>query len=190
MRILGVTSSSIELSAYELISTIIVDSAQSSVLFSGLDAYSSTYKHLQIRATARSLSSASWADTLNVRFNGDSGSNYSAHVLFGTGAAVEAGSSISATSAGLILMRGFGLSENSSVFASAVIDIVDSFSTTKNKTLRASSGAITGVSAQNQVRLTSGLYRSTAAITSIDLQPASAANLAVGSRFSLYGIKG
>jgi hypothetical protein len=41
-------------SDYELISTQILTSPQSSITFSSLGTYSSTYKHLQVRAVARS----------------------------------------------------------------------------------------------------------------------------------------
>ena len=72
---------------YELIETTILGSAASSVTFSSLDTYASTYKHLQIRAVVRASAAG---DRVNGswRMNGDTGSNYAAHHLLGTGSTV------------------------------------------------------------------------------------------------------
>jgi hypothetical protein len=78
----------------------------------------------------------------------------------------------------------FSTTENS--FGAGVIDILDYSSTTKNKTVR----AIYGVSdATPGVNLTSGLYAQTTAISSLTVTTATG-NFAVGSRASLYGIRG
>jgi hypothetical protein len=75
-----------------------------------------------------------------------------------------------------------------SSFGAGVIDILDPFSTTKNKTLRGL-GGITSSEATN-IALRSGSWASTSAVTSITCLPFSADNWVAGSRFSLYGIKG
>jgi hypothetical protein len=79
MRILGVTASGFDTGAYELISTTILGSAQSSVVFD-VSSYTSTYKHLQIRVVTRTDRGAN-EDILGIRFNGDTGSNYITHLL-------------------------------------------------------------------------------------------------------------
>ena len=171
---------------YELIeSSIVSGTSTSSVVFSSLGTYSSTYKHLQIRYAARSSVAATW-DSGVLRFNSDTGNNYAIHGLGGTGSGSpysEAGT----TRASILLAAG-GLAGNSltsNSFTGAVVDILDPYSTTKNKTTRELSGA-TG--SEFRVRLGSGLWMNTASVTTIALT--CSANWLAGSRFSLYGIKG
>jgi hypothetical protein len=185
MRILGVTSSGIELSAYELIETVIVSgTAAASVVFSGLGAYASDYKHLQIRSVNRETGAGNLVST-SVRFNSDSAANYATHRLFGLGTGVTSQSFISQTS--MFYSGAPGSSEAANIFVGAIVDILDFSSTTKNKTVRTFSGVMS--SSSSEIYLSSGLWRSTAAITSITLSPTNTAH-AIGSRFSLYGIKG
>jgi len=173
---------------YELIETQILGSSQASITFSNLGDYSSTYKHLQIRATLRSASTfgGGYADTVNVQLNGDGGATYSSHYVWGTGSAVQ--------SSGIANLTYFfipdpmpangGAANN---FGTFVIDILDAYSTTKNKTLR----SLGGYSDPNgrSVSLSSGAWRNTNSITSV-LVKSQSANTVAGSRFSLYGIRG
>jgi hypothetical protein len=143
-----------------------------------------TYKHLQIRYIARSTVAGSEDGTL-LRFNGDTGSNYSWHFLFGNGSSANAS---------------YGVSENKiypwavpassflgSSFSVNVIDILDYASTTKNKTTRALAGYDDN-STGGRVALASGLWMNTNAVSSITIT--NSANWAQYSSFALYGIKG
>jgi hypothetical protein len=76
-------------------------------------------------------------------------------------------------------------SATANIFGSTVIDIIDPFSTTKNKTVR----SIDGYSTSNLFGLFSGAWINTSSIQTMTLF-AEAGNLVSGSRFSLYGIKG
>jgi hypothetical protein len=185
MRILGVTASGIVGfdPAYELISTTLISSNTPSVTFSNLGDYSSTYKHLQIRYTAR-VSRATALGTVIVRFNGDSATNYSSHDLYGNGTSVlsSAGTTIGYSWAGITT----GSSSTSNVFSGVVLDLLDPFSTTKNKTLR----SLAGQTSNNFIVLGSGNWRSTSSVTSIVLSEFGGGDFVAGSRFSLYGIKG
>ena len=166
---------------YELISTTILGTAASSVTFSSLGTYSSTYKHLQLRIAARSSSASSFSGRL--RFNGDTGANYSFHQLLGNGSSVL--STADSGQTGTDILPVSNSNSTASSFAGAVIDILDSYSTTKNTTLRTLAGfAVTAV------YLRSGAWYNTASVTSIDLYMQDASNFIAGSRFSLYGIKG
>jgi hypothetical protein len=78
-----------------------------------------------------------------------------------------------------------GNSNTANIFGSAVIDILDPFSTTKNTTTRSLGGHNSSTA---RLYLGSGAYYSTAAVTSITVGPNSGSILA-GSRFSLYGIR-
>jgi hypothetical protein len=180
----GIFSASAVGSDYELIETQILGSAVASVTFSNLATYASIYEHLQIRAVAKTNFAGSWADTMNIRLNSDTAANYSAHNLNGDGTSVSSSSSTSATSMGLTLIAG---NATSTIFGPIVVDIVDAYSTTKNKTIRSLQGTY---SAGFQVRLVSGSWRNTASITTIGMTSANSSNFLTGSRFSLYGIKG
>jgi hypothetical protein len=171
-----------DLGSFDLLESQILGSAQSSVTFSSLGTYSSTYKHLQIRFTARSTR-ASTLDLVNFRFNGDTGSNYSLHRLTGNGSSVSsAGASVQPN-----FYIGFisGGDAGGSQFGAGVADLLDPFSTTKNKTVK----SLTGSTSAPELDLYSGAWYNTASVTSFDLFPL-AGNFVTGSRFSLYGIKG
>jgi hypothetical protein len=169
---------------YELISTTILTSSVGSISFSSLGTYSSTYKHLQIRYVA----SASIATRMGLTING-AGSGYRSHGLFARGSSVASYDSFASDSG--FYMR--AAQDLSTALQAGVIDILDPFSTTKNKTVRVFYGQ--AVSSDNSIGLISGFLNSTSSVTSISLAPSdftsfSNANFAIGSRFSIYGVKG
>jgi hypothetical protein len=167
--------------AYELISTTTLGTASSFVTFSNLGDYSSTYKHLQIRAVARSTR-ADVDSAIGVQFNATT-SGYFWHELQGSGTAVSAQASTSQSS--MRLGYTTGNSSAGSAFGAMVLDILDPYSTTRNKTFR----ALTGGTNLNRIRLTSGSLVLTNSVTEIKLND-NFANFAIGSRFSIYGLKG
>jgi hypothetical protein len=163
-------------SDYELISTTLISTSTPSVTFSSLGTYSSTYKHLQIRYAVFN-STAYW---FALRLNGDTtNANYRTHRLVGNGSTINTGSEAGDPDG----MPIFCLYGSSTQPGSGIIDILDAYSTTKNKTLRAFSRN------SSDVALSSGLYINTAALTSIELRT-QGYELQSGSRISLYGIKG
>jgi hypothetical protein len=168
--------------AYELISTTILGSAQASVTFD-VSTFASTYKHLQIRSTTRTVNTGTGVTALAIRLNSDSGTNYSYHRVWGNGSSVpsDGAANISQGFAGTNFYTGeVGFSGN-------VCDILDAFSTTKNKT-----GKFLGGNSNTSkfISLFSWNWRNTNAITSILLLDSEGNNLATGCRFSLYGIRG
>jgi hypothetical protein len=167
---------------YELIETQILTGTEASITFSNLGNFSSTYKHLQIRHSARGNAAFG---TLNVysRLNGDSGTNYAGHNLTGTGSSVVSGAQVSANYARSGMASGSTVAAN--VFGAGVIDLLDPYSTTKNKTFRTLSGNNGGT----RIDLHSGLWMNTASVTSWQLLLDDGSFIA-GSRFSLYGIRG
>jgi hypothetical protein len=167
---------------YELISTEILTASQASVTFSSLATYASTYKHLQIRMTTRDNRGGA-ENSLRVQFNADTASNYSSHLLNGNGSSVSSGSELDTN---MLAGRSTSTSSAANNFGAGVIDILDSFSTTKNKTLRSLSGSTN----DNRITLFSGSYRSTSALSQITLFPAVSGSFVTGCRFSLYGIRG
>jgi hypothetical protein len=157
--------------------TVRLSSTASSVTFSNLAQYSD-YQHLQFRVTGRSSRPAD-NDNLTVRFNSDSGTNYSFHRLYAQSSLVSnAGSNETRVS-----IPGFG-ANSPALFSSHVVDILDAFEGTKFPTIR----AMGGVSAI-LVGLTSGSWRNTAAINTVTFDTDVAGDILAGSRFSLYGLK-
>jgi hypothetical protein len=172
-------------SDYELIQSYILGSNQTSVTFSSLGDYSSTYKHLQIRYVART-SRASVFDGGRLRLNGDTGANFDDHGLYGTGSIVGSFAQLNA-STGINFGNTPGANAAADVYGPGVIDILDSFSSTKFKVIRELSGVN---SSSPSVALVSGSWRNTNSITTIAISPNVGPNWVAGSRFSLYGIKG
>jgi hypothetical protein len=175
--------------AYELIETYILGSATSEISFTSLGTYSSEYKHLQLRAVAKSTNVDNLAVNVNLQFNGDGGNNYDWHLLRGNGSTVSssASSGVSVIDIGDITAAGGGGGVGGLLvnqFGVMVVDFLDCYSTSKFTTTRSLSGTTAGP----RVRLGSGLWRNTAAITSFNLT--NPGNFVAGSRFSLYGIKG
>jgi hypothetical protein len=174
---------------YELIASEILTASQASITFSNLGDYSSTYKHLQIRFVGRTVRTDLGRESVSLRFNGVSTTSYRNHELIGTGSAVQ-----SAASAGANRCAVASVSTNldaSNIFGLSVIDILDAYSSTKNKTVRSLAGRIgsSAVAAPVSILFFSSLFDSTASTTSLELF-GDVSNFVAGSRFSLYGIKG
>jgi hypothetical protein len=167
--------------AYELISTQVLSSSASTVTFSSIP---QTFRHLQIRTVVRGTAASEFVEML-MRFNGDSGANYSSHVLRGTGSSVI--SQVNANSDTRIRFSSFGNSAPSGVFAQKVIDILDYSSSAKNTTSRALVG--NNGSSIFRIDLVSGLWMNTASVTSVAFSLGSG-DFGSGTRFSIYGLRG
>lgn len=144
-----------------------------------------TYKHLQLRITARNTRVSGYnAGTLTGYFNGDTGTNYSSHFLYGDSGTVYSFSSL-ATS-GFAVTR---CADNSvaNVFGVSITDILDYTNTNKYKTIR----TMTGIENNSigEMQYTSNVWMNTAAVASITIDTPTF-NIMQHSRLSLYGIKG
>jgi len=170
--------------SYDLLQTEILTSSQASVTFSSLGDYASTYQHLQVRYVAGNTNAATDFDNVIMRFNSDAGSNYAHHRLWGRGAAL--GVSAFASSSQTQMLGGLTSRGSSTAFAANVIDILDPFETTKNKTIRVLTGGTN--STESIIGLNSGLWMNTSAVTTILLQNFED-QFRIGSRFSLYGLR-
>jgi hypothetical protein len=172
-------------SDYELIQTQILGSSQASIVFSSLGTYSSTYKHLQIRGALKTTNTNFDNGFLTFSYNGDTtDTGYRNHFLSGNGSVVSSGTETS-------IPRYIGNVPSSRTdvlnrFGGLVIDVLDPYSTTKNKTSRISLG-YNGADG-SFIFLNSLFKNDTASITSLTV--GANANLAAGTRLSLYGIKG
>jgi len=176
--ILGVLASSRPAAAgdYESIATATFSGSALSVTFTSIPA---TYAHLQIRGFARTPSGN---DQIDLRFNSDTGNNYSMHGLSGNG------SSASAEGYGT-QNRIFNVNSpisNSDIYCVSVIDILDYANTNKYKTVRTLQGY--DANGSGIIAFNSGSWQSTSAVTSITLAARSYNPTSI-STFALYGIK-
>jgi hypothetical protein len=167
--------------AFEQIETVFGTGSSGTVTFSSIPA---TYKHLQIRISARSNDDNAISN-LRMTMNGDSAANYSWHFLQGYGSGLW---SSAGTSASLISLRDILSGTSGNLPGVVIIDLLDYTDTNKFKTVRAL-GGLTNGSTQTQVSLISGNYRSTTAVSSLSLSIA-LGSFITSSRFTLYGIKG
>jgi hypothetical protein len=157
---------------YVALATNTLGSAAASVTFSSIPG---TYTDLVIVTQAISAT----ADDVGIRFNSDSGTNYSQTWLSGSGTAAVSGRYSSSTSVYLDIYGSMG----TTLFNNASVQIMNYANTTTYKTfLSRSNRAGAGLDA------IVGLWRSTAAISTIVLAPTSGVNFSTGSTFTLYGI--
>jgi hypothetical protein len=188
--ILGAFSSGVaaSTSSYESIATVTATGGEVSLSFTSIP---STYASLQIRGIAKDsyTSGTGEATDTTLTFNSDTGSNYRYHQLRGNGTAAAALAPGSATSnMAAVITEIYGTATN--MFGVSIVDILDYASTTKYKTVRGFSGGdLNSGTDKSNLRLGSGLWMSTSAVTSIQIQ-AAVSGFAAGSTFALYGIKG
>lgn len=183
----GVAGTVIQPNNFESIATVTGTGSSATLTFNSIP---SGYKSLQIRYIGKSTV-LSGIYSYNIRFNNDTGTNYSCHHVYG-----QNGSAVSAT----------GLSSQSSITTNAslipssaasyanthgvgIIDILDYTSTSKAKTLVSMSGVDVNASTVGEyIDLYSGLWFATpTAITSISFI-LNSGNWTTSSSFALYGV--
>ena len=191
MPILGTIASSIsgnlDSSAYFPIATSMLATASASVSFTSIPA---TYSHLQVRGFVKYSNTGNDRSAVHVRFNSDTGNNYNAGTLYGTGAAIASDQAITQSITRFASVA--APSSNStytSMFGMFVADILDYANTNKYKTIIGVGGYDSNSNTYSNVALQSGAWLSTSAITSMAITPDSG-NWTAGSQFTLYGIKG
>jgi hypothetical protein len=181
MPILGIMASSVlkVTNSYESIATTTVGAGGTgTITFSSIPA---TYKHLQVRITALESNDG----VMGFRFNSDSGNNYTIHELIGNGSAASAYAATSQSNIGI--NYNYSASPLSDAPSVAVVDLLDYTNTSKNTTLRALCGV--DYNGSGYVRLDSGVWLNTAAVSQIDIVAFSGKTFNQHSSFALYGIK-
>lgn len=188
MPILGIIASQISgnltpnpLGAYDSLATVTVPSGGlASISFAGIP---SGYKHLQLRATM--LGSTTGVDAPYIRYNGDTGSNYTLHTLLGEGSTARSQGVANTTS---INIGGFWFGLVGSYPSVSVVDILDYANTSKYKTTRTLTGQ-DNTATYGSVGLGSGLWRNTSAINSLTIYLSGSTTFSQYSSFALYGVK-
>ena len=122
-----------------------------------------------------------WTD-LRIKFNSDSGANYSFIFMYGTGSA--AGSSRSAN-AGYIRGGEYAISANSNYFSSFACNIQNYANTSTHKTLIGRWGIPQG---NGTVGLSAGVWRNTSAIDSVTITSDGSWPFMTGTTLTIYGI--
>lgn len=166
-------------STYTPINSTTLTTDTSSVTFSSIPAtYTDLIAVIQTRVASATI------DYFSVRYNGDTGTNYSFTYMANTGSARFTNLSQQ------IIGWATSNSENSTSFAPIILQILDYSNTTTYKTSLSRSGASDMARVDAQVNL----WRSTNAINSIVFATWGAGtfganNMRAGTTISLYGIK-
>ena len=167
--------------SYESIATVTVGAGgASSVTFTGIP---STYTHLQLRMFCQFNDTTAGLGGASLQFNSDTGTNYTRHELIGEGTAASSIGLINQTAA---TVGRFYFTPSSSIFSSAIVDILDYTNTNKNTTVRSLGGTDVNGSG-GEIRFSSSAWINTAAITSITI-PAPTLNFKQYSSIALYGV--
>ena len=169
----------------EAIETVYMEQDAASVPFSSLG----SYEHLQIRVSGRQTASGSGGSSLYIRFNGDTGSNYSTQTIqayngANTGADPYAGQAF-IYAGGRI--TGQILTPGPYNYGTSVIDILDYRNANKNTTIQQMSGVVDDYQGDSFLWFSSSLWDNTDALTSILLYPPSG-SLVRGTEMTLYGL--
>jgi hypothetical protein len=167
---------------FESIKTVTVGSGGSSTItFSDIP---QSYQHLQIRCIARDNQGSGINNDI-MRFNSDSGSNYSHHYIYGTGSGTPVSSGGTNNNSIPVAIYVTSAGSGTGRFAATVIDILDYSNTNKYTTTRSFIGGDDNGS--GIVLLTSGGWRNTAAVNTITFP--SSGTFQQYSHFALYGIR-
>jgi hypothetical protein len=166
---------------FESIATVTITSAGSVATFSSIP---QTFAHLQVRAIYKeSYNTGTDVDNLNFTCNGDTTASYIRHALWGTGATAYAEGYTGGTSGAI------GITPRNTAgdtYGAMVLDILDYTNTNKRKVFRSLNGV--DKNGSGEIRLSSGLWNKTDAITSLSFTGDSS-GWQVNTTFALYGIK-
>ncbi len=161
-------------STYTPIATTTLGSAQSSVTFSSLGSYTDLILVMQNTLGGSGLQSTF------CRFNGDSGTNYSDTYLSGYSSTAGSGRD---SNNNAIRVAAYNAGTNPGNLRTTIIHFQNYGNTTTNKTILCRDNQST-----DEAGVCVGLWRNTAAITSIYLFNGGSVNFATGSTFTLYGL--
>ncbi len=187
MPIFGITASSnqnVKLTDFFQIATTTLGSDTQYVDFTSIP---QNYTHLQIRLLARdNRATSGMGGEIRIFFNSDTATNYSSHILYGTGAVAASGNY--PNNPHIYVCDTPSNTSTANTFSSGIIDILDYTNTNKYKTTRSMGGADTN--GGGIITFSSGNWRNTAAITSIRISNTSGTySHKQYSSFQLYGVK-
>ena len=161
----------------EAIATTYLEADTATVTFSSLG----SYEHLELRISARTDDTDN-NDMVRINFNSDTGANYSRHYMRGYGSSTQGGADTAQT-----YSRGGwipGTTIDAAEYGTTIVDILDYRNASKNTTL----SWLVGSAIDANIYFVSGMWDSTAAVTSIAMTPHQGTNFVRGSEFTLYGL--
>ena len=163
------------------IADVTVASPQATIDFSSIP---QGYTDLVLVLSSRDSISGASPGQGAIRFNGDSGNNYSRRFLRGNGSTVDSSSSTGVSAIILRVMQPNGATAN--VFGSMTM-YIPNYTGSNYKSL-----SIDNITENNateaHAELNAGIWNSTSAITSMSILSASGASMLTNSTFTLYGV--
>ncbi len=163
---------------YEKIATTTLGSSAADITFSGIG---SGYTDIKLVLVARSNNTGSAREDLYIRFNSDTGSNYSTTILYG-----QDGSIGTFRQSNQSRINAYtGLPGTSGQFSLTMVDIFSYAGSTFKTCLVSVNNDQNTVGGEVNAQV--GLYRSTSAITSITVLPQTN-SFDTGTTATLYGI--
>lgn len=168
---------------YDKIATTTLGSNQSQITF---DSISGSYTDIVLICSYRDTRAQAYAYPF-IRFNNDSGSNYSITRVYGSGTTAFSGRE--SNMARLNIGEGAGASNPANEYTPHIVNIMNYSNSTTYKTVILRSNNPSG-NGDVQVNAQVGLWRNTSAITRLDIFPdgGGGTNIASGTTFTLYGI--
>jgi hypothetical protein len=164
----------------ELIAKSTLGADAADVTFSSIPA---TADDLLLVFTARSDRSGQPRDESHIRVNGDTGSNYSSRLLFGSGSTVGSASN---SGTAWIYLDNNGPTTTADTFSNVSV-YIPNYAGSTNKSASAES-VYENNGTLAYIKAAAYLWSSTAAITSLKIYPEVGPNWVTGSSFFLYGI--
>lgn len=161
---------------YEPIATTTLGSAAATITFSSIPA---SYTDLRLVFLGKSTTSS----TCYIRFNGDTATNYSFTELEGNGSSA-ASYRVTSGSNGIGLLYDFAIGSTYPVLCTA--DIFSYAGSTFKTVLTTGNDDTNG---SGGIERSVGLWRSTSAITQIDVRDSLGSTFSAGTTATLYGIK-
>jgi hypothetical protein len=144
-----------------------------------------TYTDLILKVSARTNQS-DWNDNSIIRFNANTGNNYSNRRLNGSGTTVESSSNTSQD--GFYYLNFNGATSTSNTFSNNEI-YIPNYTSSNQKSFSAERVVENNSATNNILAIIAGVWTGTAAITSISIAPFYGTNFVQHSTAHLYGIK-
>ena len=166
-------------STYTPIATTTLGSNQATVTFNSFSGYTDLVLVANIK---HSFGTTGDVFVDGIQFNSDTGTNYSYTRLYGNGTSAGSDRNSNVTGISYDATR-----SSESYFATNIIQIQNYSNSTTYKTVLVRGNSASGTSVGTEA--TVGLWRNTAAITSITINATGAYTIQSGSTFTLYGIK-
>jgi hypothetical protein len=166
-------------STYTPISTVAIAAGDTNITFNSI---SSAYTDLVIVASFKAESTT--IVTPSIRFNGDTGTDYSNTTLYGQGSSAV---SVRYANKNKAYLGDFAAGVSSTNFIPYIIQVNNYSNSTTYKTFLCRYNQIN--SSSGEVGATVGLWRDTSAINSVTITTDGGQNYAVGSVVTIYGIK-